>query len=150
MKLGRCRVCQKLQGGVQSFGCPNDGDRENDPTPIRARDVEEETCKKNRYCRSGVNPRVMLAANHAQDAGYRVIEAANAAGKLERARSVKLFGSVAHARCLTVIGRIFAKGHFCFLRHPPHARTGTLAVRSSLPQLTHAPLIARRIAFQMQ
>ena len=36
------------------------------------------------------------------------------------------------------------------LRHSSHARTGTLAVRSSLPQLTHAPLIARRIAFQMQ
>jgi hypothetical protein len=37
------------------------------------------------------------------------------------------------------------------MRYPdPHARTGTLAVRSSLPQLTHAPLIARRIAFQMQ
>jgi hypothetical protein len=33
---------------------------------------------------------------------------------------------------------------------PPHARTGTLAVRSSFPQLTQAPLIARRIAFQMQ
>ena len=31
-----------------------------------------------------------------------------------------------------------------------YARAGTLAVRSSLPQLTHAPLIARRIAFQMQ
>jgi len=37
------------------------------------------------------------------------------------------------------------------VRYPdPHARTGTLAVRSSLPQLTHAPLMARRIAFQMQ
>lgn len=34
--------------------------------------------------------------------------------------------------------------------HFPHARTGTLAVRSSLPQLTQAPLSARRIAFQMQ
>ena len=31
-----------------------------------------------------------------------------------------------------------------------HARTGTLAVRSSLPQLTQAPLMARRMAFQMQ
>ena len=31
-----------------------------------------------------------------------------------------------------------------------YARTGTLAVRSSLPQLTQAPLIARRMAFQMQ
>jgi hypothetical protein len=31
-----------------------------------------------------------------------------------------------------------------------YARTGTLAVRSSLPQLTHTPLMARRIAFQMQ
>ena len=31
-----------------------------------------------------------------------------------------------------------------------YARTGTLAVRSSLPQLTQAPLIARRIAFQTQ
>ena len=31
-----------------------------------------------------------------------------------------------------------------------YARTGTLAVRSSLPQLTQAPLMARRIAFQMQ
>ncbi len=30
------------------------------------------------------------------------------------------------------------------------ALTGTLAVRSSLPQLTQAPLMARRIAFQMQ
>lgn len=30
-----------------------------------------------------------------------------------------------------------------------HARTGTLAVRSSFPQLTHAPLIARKIAFQI-
>jgi hypothetical protein len=39
------------------------------------------------------------------------------------------------------------------LRYPEfrhHTRTGTLAVRSSLPQLTHAPLIARKIAFQMQ
>jgi hypothetical protein len=36
------------------------------------------------------------------------------------------------------------------LRHTSHARTGTLAVRSSLPQLTQAPLMARRIAFQMQ
>jgi hypothetical protein len=36
------------------------------------------------------------------------------------------------------------------LRIRDYARTGTLAVRSSLPQLTHAPLIARRIAFQMQ
>ena len=37
------------------------------------------------------------------------------------------------------------------VRYPdPYARTGTLAVRSSLPQLTQAPLIARRIAFQMQ
>jgi hypothetical protein len=33
---------------------------------------------------------------------------------------------------------------------PFQALTGTLAVRSSLPQLTHAPLTARRIAFQMQ
>ena len=31
-----------------------------------------------------------------------------------------------------------------------YARTGTLAVRSSLPQLTQAPLMARRIAFQIQ
>jgi hypothetical protein len=36
------------------------------------------------------------------------------------------------------------------LRAYDHALTGTLAVRSSLPQLTQAPLIARRIAFQMQ
>ena len=36
------------------------------------------------------------------------------------------------------------------LRICDYARTGTLAVRSSLPQLTQAPLIARRIAFQMQ
>src|SRR5262245_31363088 len=41
------------------------------------------------------------------------------------------------------------------VRHPrrtllDHARTGTLAVRSSLPQLTQAPLMARRIAFQTQ
>ena len=36
------------------------------------------------------------------------------------------------------------------LRIRDYARTGTLAVRSSLPQLTQAPLIARRIAFQMQ
>ena len=35
-------------------------------------------------------------------------------------------------------------------RVPNYARTGTLAVRSSLPQLTQAPLIARRMAFQMQ
>ena len=31
-----------------------------------------------------------------------------------------------------------------------YTRTGTLAVRSSLPQLTQAPFTARRIAFQMQ
>jgi len=97
MEVGRCRVCQKLKGGVQSFGCPNDGDRENDPTPIGARDVEEKTGKKNRYCSGGMNPRVMLAANHAQDAGYRVIEAANATRKLERARSLEMLRSVAHA-----------------------------------------------------
>ncbi len=33
---------------------------------------------------------------------------------------------------------------------PRHARTGTDAVRSNLPQLTHAPLTPRRTAFQMQ
>jgi hypothetical protein len=43
----------------------------------------------------------------------------------------------------------FVLGHSCFvISH--HARTGTLAVRSSLPQLTHAPFTARKIAFQMQ
>ena len=31
-----------------------------------------------------------------------------------------------------------------------HARTGTEAVRSSLPQLTHAPFTPRKIAFQIQ
>jgi hypothetical protein len=31
-----------------------------------------------------------------------------------------------------------------------YARTGTEAVRSSLPQLTHAPFTPRKIAFQMQ
>jgi hypothetical protein len=31
-----------------------------------------------------------------------------------------------------------------------YTRTGTLAVRSSLPQLTQAPFTARKIAFQMQ
>ena len=31
-----------------------------------------------------------------------------------------------------------------------YARTGTDAVRSSLPQLTHAPFTPRKIAFQMQ
>jgi len=31
-----------------------------------------------------------------------------------------------------------------------YARAGTLAVRSSLPQLTQAPLMARRIAFHTQ
>ena len=31
-----------------------------------------------------------------------------------------------------------------------YARTGTLAVRSILPQLTHAPFMARRTAFQTQ
>ena len=36
------------------------------------------------------------------------------------------------------------------LRIRDYARTGTLAVRSSLPQLTQAPLMARRIAFQTQ
>jgi len=41
----------------------------------------------------------------------------------------------------------------CALKAPgirDYARTGTLAVRSSLPQLTHAPLMARKIAFQTQ
>ena len=31
-----------------------------------------------------------------------------------------------------------------------YALTGTLAVRSSLPQLTHAPFTPRKIAFQIQ
>jgi hypothetical protein len=31
-----------------------------------------------------------------------------------------------------------------------HARAGTEAVRSSLPQLTHAPFTPRKIAFQIQ
>src|SRR5262245_19376084 len=44
----------------------------------------------------------------------------------------------------------FLRSSPCLLDHLVHARTGTLAVRSSLPQLTQAPLIARRIAFQMQ
>jgi hypothetical protein len=50
----------------------------------------------------------------------------------------------------------FFKGNYRILRRLApvervfYARTGTLAVRSSLPQLTHAPLTARRIAFQIQ
>jgi hypothetical protein len=44
-----------------------------------------------------------------------------------------------------------ARQHARRVRSPDfYARTGTLAVRSSLPQLTQAPLIARRIAFQTQ
>jgi hypothetical protein len=47
-------------------------------------------------------------------------------------------------------GRQTAKTLQSDTRLENQTRTGTLAVRSSLPQLTHAPLIARRIAFQMQ
>jgi hypothetical protein len=70
-------------------------------------------------------------------------------------------------KCVSPISAFLREGHrmkrkrrFAFDLFFPHsrfevryclqARTGTLAVRSSLPQLTQAPLMARRIAFQMQ
>ena len=52
-------------------------------------------------------------------------------------------------------GKFVAAGHRNHharrMRYPEaYALTGTLAVRSSLPQLTQAPLMARRIAFHTQ
>src|SRR5215471_3382729 len=98
MKLGRRSICQKLKGGVQSFSCPDDRNRENNPTPIRARNAKKHRGKKNRDCSSGVNPRVMLAANHALDPACCVIKAANPTCELEWTRRSELFRNVAHTR----------------------------------------------------
>jgi hypothetical protein len=69
------------------------------------------------------------------------------------------FFVIAHSG-FVILPHSFGIRHSCFviqiihssfvLRHCNHACTGTLAVRSSLPQLTQAPLSARKIAFQMQ
>ena len=86
MKLRRGCVGQKLKRRIQSLCRPDDRDRQNDPAPIRARDAEEQRRNKNRYCSGGVNPRIMLAANHTQYATCRMIEAADATRELERTR----------------------------------------------------------------
>jgi len=62
---------------------------------------------------------------------------------------MELWGVAENVHCRRLVGGKLAR------RQGPaevrfYARAGTLAVRSSLPQLTHAPLTARSIAFQMQ
>jgi hypothetical protein len=83
MKPRRGCVCQELESRVQSFGCPNDRNRENDPTPIRTRNTEEPRSDKNGYRSGGVNPRILLTANHAQNAANRMIKATDPTCKLE-------------------------------------------------------------------
>ena len=48
-------------------------------------ETREEHCKKNGERGEGVNPCIVLTANHAQDARNRVIEGTNATGELKRA-----------------------------------------------------------------
>ena len=86
MKLGGSRVGEKLEGRVQRLSGPDDGNRENDPTPVSGGNVKEKCRGKDNQGSSSVNPCVMLAANHAQDADDRVTETANTAAKLKRSR----------------------------------------------------------------
>jgi hypothetical protein len=45
VKLRRGYVCQKLKGGIQRFRGPHDGNSEDDPTPIRSRNAQNESSR---------------------------------------------------------------------------------------------------------
>lgn len=83
MKFGGRYVGQEFEGGVKSFGCPNNGNRQDDPTPISRGDPKEKAGGKDNGRGSDVNPGVMLAADHPPKARDRVAEAAKASRKLK-------------------------------------------------------------------
>ena len=96
VKLRRGYVCQKLKGRVQRFRGPHDRNSQDDPAPVRWRYAKQEPSAKHNQRRGCMNPRIMLAANHVQDATHRMVEAANTPGKLETTRCGSLVGRVEH------------------------------------------------------
>jgi len=84
MKLWRRSVRQKFERRVQSLCRPDDRDSQNDPTPITRRNAQEEGGRDRHNCSRSMNPCVMLAADHPQDAIDRVAKTANATRKLKR------------------------------------------------------------------
>ena len=84
VKLGRSRVCQEFKSCVESFGCPDNRNSQDEPTPVRWAHSQEEAGGYHKGSGSGMNPGVVLAANHSQNARDCVAEAAEAARKLKR------------------------------------------------------------------
>lgn len=91
VKLRRRGVGQEFQSSVESLGCPDNGNSENDPTPISRGDLKEESRQKHKGGSSDMNPRAVLTTNHPQKAGNRMAEAADAARELKRR---PLFGTL--------------------------------------------------------
>lgn len=83
MKLGRSCVREEFESGVKSFGRPDNGNSEDDPTPIRCGNLKEEAAGNHNGGGCGMNPCVMLTADHPPNASHRMAEAADAARKLK-------------------------------------------------------------------
>jgi hypothetical protein len=83
MKFGRCDIREKFKGRVESFGCPDNRYCQDDPAPISGRNSKKECGCRHRDRRRNVNPRIVLATDHARDSNNRMAEAANAPCELE-------------------------------------------------------------------
>ena len=105
VKLGGRCVREEFESGVKSFGCPDNGDSKYDPTPISCRKVKQEAGGKHNNRGHGVNPRIVLTADHPQDASGRMPKAADAPRKLKGPG----FGRVLSAG--VVLHRIWPRGY---------------------------------------
>jgi hypothetical protein len=102
VKLGRSCVGEEFESGIKSLGCPDNGNGQNDPTPITGRNLKKESGAKHNSSGCGMNPRVVLAADHSQNASNRMAEAAEATRKLKRpiVDGLLRFGVVLHRQYL--------------------------------------------------
>ncbi len=83
MKLGRSRIGEKLEGRIERLRRPDNRDDEDNPAPFRRGNMEKECCRNHNHRGYRVDPRVVLATNHAQDARNRMAKTADAPSELK-------------------------------------------------------------------
>lgn len=98
VKLRRSRIGEEFESGIKSLSCPDNGDSQNNPTPVGSGHLKEESGGQDNCSSCDVNPGVVLTADHPEKAGERMAEAADAARKLKWPRLgwMLRFGVVLH------------------------------------------------------
>jgi hypothetical protein len=104
VKLRRSCVCEKFESGIKSLGCPDNGDSDDEPTPIRRRHTKEEAGQEYNTSGYGVYPRVVLTADHPKNSNDCMAEAADAPRKLKR----PALGFV--LRCSVALHKVWLRG----------------------------------------